>query len=130
MKPVYFRCRKLSLFCDILIAICFILDLFGVILELDVTFLPQMREIFIHPFFKSFTPLLFCLWLSPSGTPVVWREVYLMLPPMSPKLPSFFSLFFFLLLFYVISITLSFRSLVCSSMSSKLLFLPASKIFN
>ena len=41
-----------------------------------------------------FTPLFFCLCLSPLGTPIKWREVCLMLFHMYLKLPSFFKLIF------------------------------------
>ena len=67
----------------------------------------------------------FCL-SSPSGTPVMWMLVYLMLSQMSLRL---YSVFFFTLFFFILSTTLSSISLIHSSASVNLLWVPSELFF-
>ena len=65
----------------------------------------------------------------PSGTPIIQMLVCLMFFQRSLKQFLFFNLFFFLLHGWVICISLSFRSLMDSSISPNLLLIPSSVFF-
>ena len=95
------------------------------------------RQILCHVFMVSFQLLflqIFSWILSlslPSGTPIMWMQVHLMLSQRSLRLSSFFFSFFFYIVCYaaVISTILSSRWLICSSASVILLLIPSNVLF-
>ena len=87
-------------------------------------FLSHVRDLFSYYFFKYFLGS-FSLF-SPTGTPIMW----MLLSQRSLRLCSFlFTLFAIFCFAEVISIILSIRSLIYSSVSIILLLFPSSVLF-
>ena len=91
-------------------------------LDLDLCFLPQLKKVFCHYFFKY---SLYSFLSSPSGTPIVWMFECLMLSQRSLKLSSFLKIIFsFCYSNWLSSTSLSSRPLICSSVLANLLLIP------
>ena len=93
-------------------------------------FLSHVREAFSYYLFRYFLESILSL-PSPSGTPIMWKLVCLMLYQRSLRLPFFFFLFLFSLLCFtaVVSTILYSKSLICSSASVIPLLITSSVLF-
>ena len=135
LSPCYFEYHSLCLVFVSLISMylgMFLLGsvLYGTLSFLDLIdyFLSHVRDIFNYNLFKDF---LICLFFSFSsaGTPIIQLLVRLLMSQRSLRLSSvLFILFTLLCSSEVISIILSYRSLVHSSISD-ILLLIASRLF-
>ena len=98
-------------------------------LDLCVCFLHQIREVFGHISSNRF--LIPCSLCSPSGILMMQISLHFMLSESFLKLSSFFFKFCFLVvaLFGCFFSTLSFKSLIQSSASSNLLFIPSVYVY-
>ena len=101
--------------------------LFGVFLcflYLNICFLLQLQEFFSH----NFTKYIFDHFLSP-GTPIMQMLIRLMLSQRSLNCSPFYCCFSCCCSDSVISIILSSKSLMCSSLSPSLLKSPSNVFF-
>ena len=133
---LFFSCafRNLSLnFCHFNYMSCLGVGLFGFILHealcashAYICFHLQVLEVFSHNFLKYIFSLLLS---SPSGTLIMWMLKCFILCQI-PQIAFIFKICFsFSWPHCVISITPSSKSLMCSSVSLSLLFMPSSVFF-